>query len=123
MEEDIKELELFKNQTFYGRLEITQEAYKRISEAIENLLKRYKELDEYTLSLEEEDKKYPIKLTESGYKKLIENKGIPISVIQNKIDELIEKENSVADGIKGLGQILDCRTQVKVLQELLDLKE
>ena len=48
---------------------------------------------------------------------------IPISVIQNKIDELIEKENSVADGIKGLGQILDCRTQVKVLQELLDLKE
>jgi uncharacterized protein YdcH (DUF465 family) len=144
MEEDIKRIESI-IQTLSDHIEFEdydEDVLKEASEdkeALENLLKRYKELEENynklfdgynkrveeITELEEENKtltdEYMIQkhLINADFLK----DYIPISVIQNKIDELLEKENSVEDGIKGLGQILDCRTQVQVLQELLQESE
>lgn len=69
MEEDIKILENiiveYNTQVEdYKYFSVPVRLDERDIEAIENLLTRYKEL-------EDEDNKYPIKLTEEGYKKLL----------------------------------------------------
>lgn len=113
--EDIKILEQFAKYNKYykeidGRITMTIDLPLKLDldKAIENLLKRYKEL-------EEENKKYPIKLNDEIYRRVIENaqkEFIPISVIQNK-KKYWEQEHHIA------GEHL----VVQVLQELLDLKE
>lgn len=75
----------------------------------------------YIMELEEENKKYPIKLNDETYRKVIDNaqrEFIPISVIQNKIDELENWEYN-----DDFEPNLTIQDQIEVLQELLDLKE
>lgn len=84
MEEDIKILENVLETKEYGLCEITDTFYK----AIENLLKRYKELEEENNNY----KKYTVIMSTDGLLingvKFSFNDYIPTSVIQNKIDEL-----------------------------------
>jgi hypothetical protein len=102
MEEDIKILETFKNQTFlYGRLAITQEAHKSISIAIENLIKGYRELEE---KIEKQELAFVKGYTEGGYNQL--------NVMASKIKDILDWY-SFTEHNKCLN------IPIKVLQELL----
>lgn len=95
LNEDIKILENY----IYNEKETMKEL---LVQAIENLLKRYKELEEEN---KERKNNYinPSKArisyydTKKGTEVVLEG-FIPISVIQNKIDEYREKRNKLADG-------------------------
>ena len=94
MEKDIKILEEMK---FWEGCEVTID--EKWCKAFENLLKRYKEL-------EEEHSETNIKiLSNAGIYQLGFNDGrkssIPISVIQNILDELDKKEKEELKGLKG----------------------
>ena len=128
MEEDIKILEgecdciYFEN----GKCQYNNGKSKcDKGQAIENLLKRYKELEEML--------KHRIKYTRELEQDLFENARnyvIPISVIQNKIMNLnleieklqIEYEKEVVNAYKqvNLGKQTMLSEKVKLLQELLE---
>jgi DNA-binding protein H-NS len=113
MEEDIKILEemlkdkeqIIKYHCWIGTKSI---------DAIENLLKRYKEL-------EEENKKYPIKLNDEIYRRVIENaqkEFIPISVIQNKKRELEEERSNKLTKNDGWDEYREYA--IEVLEDILE---
>lgn len=98
MEEDIKILEEMK---FWEGCESTID--EKWCRAFENLLKRYKELEEML--------KHRIKYTRELEEDLFENARnyvIPISVIQNKIEELETNRDMISGGYA-----------ISILQELL----
>lgn len=103
MEEDLRELVLF-IRNIRSDLEEESPDNWRLAQAIENLLKRYKELEEML--------KHRIKYTRELEQDLFENARnyvIPISVIQNKITPVIDELEK--DGFVGyadeLRDILD----------------
>ncbi len=151
MEEDIKILEEmiedleYKHKTFG----LSDKYYK----TLERFLKRYKELEEENkellevrvsasahtriIELEEENKNQKEALNQAN-KKILAQKGqlkvfnekqfIPISVIQNKIDELkkhIIDSRSVIETITGEKSNFEILTEIKMsaLQELLEERE
>ena len=112
MEEDIELLEMdLDDIVCYLGQQVSFEYGQQVGKAIENLLKRYKELEEML--------KHRIKYTRELEQDLFENARnyvIPISVIQNKIDE-INEEIKHEDNEK---VIIWLHKQRKVLQELLE---
>ena len=87
---------------------------------IDTLRVRYKEL-------EEENKKYPIKLNDEIYRRVIENaqkEFIPISVIQNKRNEYLDFDKKHKTYTKdGRENFTMEYFKAKALDEILDLKE
>lgn len=125
MEKDIKILE-----RYLEKNDISKASFNRFRflKALESLLKDYKDLHlAYELykskcdKWEEENEKYLIKLTDEEYKRVIENAQkdyIPISVIQNKIDEIKQDKNC-----KYYDMFLETRDieeTINILQELLE---
>lgn len=109
MEEDIKNIERVID---YIQLEspIIQGIGNAIyTDSLKKLLKRYKELEEENIKLEGNKIGYQLALKEC----------IPISVIQNKIDELEKLEK----GFNMSALITECEIKIEVLQELLDERE
>ena len=117
MEEDIKILEELIKEGFSAMCPLE-------AKAIENLLKRYKEL--------EEDNKTKLEIYELGKenaRKRIEYDYIPISVIQNKIEELKEQFRDYdAKWTKALRDkrhpfyryLIRIEAEIDILQELLE---
>ena len=134
MEEYIKILEEFletekkyiKDKEYHKEYNISKEAIQRAkewAEAIEYLLKQNKDLTETTIrlskecvELEEENKRLNANLV---YRKLQLTESIPISVIQNKIDEIKLRLKDDCIALHEFQRL----AKIDVLQELLDLKE
>ena len=132
MEEDIKILENVLKTKQYGLLEVTDTFY----EALENLLTRYKQLEEENKKkdkrlnrqfklLQKKDKETEEwqrayqEEKDKQFELLRDKDSIPKSKVKEKIEELRERENNCQQGIVDTAIILDCRTQIKVLKELL----
>lgn len=100
MEEDIKMLEVF-IRSIRSDLEDESPDNWKLAKAIENLLKRYKELEEENKHLkdfidEEEERIAELSSKNCELELIIEQDYIPISVIHNKIDELEREFNFYA---------------------------
>ena len=103
MEQDIKDIELFIDfcrAPYNFEQESEEKSYKELSYKIEHLIKAYKEL-------EEKNKKKSIEII--CYQEELEN-SIPVSLVEEKIEELIkEGRHYNANKIEVLQELLEKR--------------
>ena len=110
-EEDIKILENY----IYNKKETMKE---QLVKAIEHLIKAYKELKEENKTLNERNQ-YLVKYRAKLEKELYESNEnyIPISLVEEKIEELKEKGES---DLRTYGFAIETHLAKQVLQELLE---
>ena len=124
MEEDIKKIEYFLNQAdeyYDGNIDIKDCVItKEVAEAIENLIKGYKELEEENEELHKEiNQRVKLKLENE---RIVDEDYIPKSKIREKIEEYNKMINATYGDITHQGDIRrdNCIEIRNVLQELLE---